>query len=91
MKTVYLFNGSHQRFPSGVFSSKEEAEQLIRQHALTGLLTEYPLDVLPYELAVEMGIVNFTKSWQTSPAYIEGFSNVGRIHGHWHYTAGVPD
>lgn len=42
-QTVWVFNGANARLASDVFSSREKAEEWIAHHALTGLLTEYPL------------------------------------------------
>ena len=50
--SVWVFNGAQSTFPSGVFTSRELAEEWIRTHALTGTLTNYPLDTGMYEHAI---------------------------------------
>ena len=47
-KTVWVFHGANSRLSSGVFSSLDKAEEWIRKNGLSGILTQYPLDVSPY-------------------------------------------
>ncbi len=78
---VWVFNGGGQ-FPSGVFSSKEKAEEWIGTHALTGVLTFYPLDEGMYEWAVRHGYFTPKKEHQTTSAFIGEFA-CGAVHHHY--------
>ncbi len=44
---LWVFVSASQgfRFPGGVFSTRERAEEWIREHRLSGTLTLYPVDV----------------------------------------------
>ena len=55
---VWVFNGSKGKFPGGVFSRLEIAEQWIHKNQLTGVLTCYPLDVGNFEWANDNGFVS---------------------------------
>jgi hypothetical protein len=52
---VWVFNGVGGSFPAGVFRTKEAAFKWIREHALTGVLTAYPLDEGTFDWAVRHG------------------------------------
>lgn len=52
---VWVFNGKRAIFPSGVFTSRENAEAWINEYGLEGTLTLYPLDQSVYDYAVENG------------------------------------
>ena len=60
--TVLVFIGSDvkgrsSRHPSAVFSCLETGERRIGKYKLTGLLTEYVLDVPAFERSLELGLV----------------------------------
>jgi hypothetical protein len=44
-QSVWIFLGDRARWPSGVFSSRESAVRWVAGHCLTGVITEYPVDV----------------------------------------------
>ncbi|WP_433377809.1 DUF7710 domain-containing protein [Streptosporangium sp. CA-115845] len=44
-QSVWAFVGEGGRWPSAIFSSRDRAEEWISARGLTGMLTEYPLDV----------------------------------------------
>jgi hypothetical protein len=82
---VWVFNGANATFPAGVFGSQERAEQWIRQNALTGTLTWYPLDEGAYDWAVRNGTFTPKRDDQRSAAFIQRFSSGAR---HFHYEDG---
>lgn len=71
---VWVFHGDEARHASGVFSSKESALEWVERHRLTGLLTEYPLDVGAYDDAVARGLFKPSRDHHGSPRHIAGFS-----------------
>ncbi|MGC4054313.1 MAG: hypothetical protein QM757_34965 [Paludibaculum sp.] len=87
LERVWVFNGAQSRFPSGAFASREAAESWIRGHSLTGVLTEYPLNVGMYEYAIEHGTFTPKKEAHTTPLFIGRFSGGGI--DHFHFEDGV--
>ncbi|MET4105942.1 hypothetical protein ABIB60_001290 [Hymenobacter sp. UYP22] len=45
MGEVWVFHGAGSRFTSGVFTSRQQAEEYIQQYQLSGILTKYPLGI----------------------------------------------
>lgn len=78
---VWIFNGAGGRFPSGAFRTLAAAEVWIRRHALTGVLTAYPLDQGVHEWAVEQGIFRADKVLDA--AAIGRFSSASQEHHHY--------
>jgi hypothetical protein len=70
---VWVFNGGG-KFPSGVFSSRENAEAWIALHGLAGCLTKYPLDQGAYEWAIEIGTFTPRRDEQRTAAFIGRFA-----------------
>lgn len=83
---IWVFQGSGSRSVSACFSSKENAERWIRQHALSGLLTAYPIDQPVYDWAVQSQIIRPTKDEQQTAQFIQNFSSAHLEH--YHYEAG---
>lgn len=82
MKFVWIFHGEGGRFASGAFSSCEAAEQWIKTHHLSGLLTRYPLDEGSYQWAVANEMFRPKRDDQKSPEFIQRFSD-GSVHYHF--------
>lgn len=90
-KHVWIFNGSgSRRFPGGVFSTLEKAEQWIVKNRLTGVLTAYPLDEGCLDWAVAHNCTGLSKDkWPSKlsdPEFIGSFSTASQEH--FHYEAG---
>jgi hypothetical protein len=85
--TVWVFTGAGARtwYPSGVFSTREKAEEWIAQHGLSGTLTQYPLDTGSYDWAVKEGAFRPMRPDQATPEFIQGFASGYR---HFHYERG---
>ena len=81
---VWVFTGGGT-FPSGIFSTRQNAEAWIREHRLNGCLTRYPLDVGAYEWAVREGYFVPKRDEQITPDYVARFA-CG--HEHYHYESG---
>jgi hypothetical protein len=84
---MWVFNGEGARFPSGVFSSRENAEAWIAKHALTGVLTAYPVDQGVYDWAVEKGLFRPKATKNIDARFIGGFTSASQEH--FHYYAGT--
>lgn len=84
MQFVYVFNGN--RFAGGVFTSQDLADAWIQKHALTGMLTKYPLDIGVWEWAIEAGKFSVKREKDSSPEFIASFTTAGM--DHWHYEDG---
>ncbi|MDQ6787705.1 MAG: hypothetical protein M3033_12930 [Acidobacteriota bacterium] len=78
---VWVFNGGGN-FPSGVFSSKENAEKWINHHKLSGCLTMYPLDEGSYDWAVENNYFSPKRDDQKTSKFIGKFA-CGEVHYHY--------
>jgi hypothetical protein len=87
MSSVWVFTGSGgdsgTHFPGGVFTTQEKAEEWISAHHLTGVLTEYPLDVGVYDWAVQQGLFKPKGDDQRTPEFIGRFSSAGQQHHHY--------
>jgi hypothetical protein len=59
----------------------------IRKHALTGTLTQYPLNVGMYEFAIAAGHFSLRKPHRTTSEFIGKFSGGGL--NHFHYEEGL--
>jgi hypothetical protein len=84
--SVWVFNGGGG-FPSGVFTSKERAEEWILRNRLNGILSQYPLDTGVYDWSVEKGYFRPKRDDQKTPRFIGRFSSA--YMEHYHYEDGV--
>jgi hypothetical protein len=87
--TVWVFTRPRAQFPSGVFSTLENAELWIRHNNLTGTLTRYPVDEGAYDWAVRCGFFSVSKPEQQSAEFIGRFSAANQEH--YHYEDGRRD
>jgi hypothetical protein len=88
-RSVWIFIADRAHLPSGVFSSREAAVQWMAGHHLTGMITEYPVDVGVYDWAVASGSFRPSKPHHSTPEFIGGFTTAAQNHGH--FTEGVHD
>jgi hypothetical protein len=79
---VWVFNGGSP-FPSGIFSSREKAEDWILKNRLSGTLTAYPVDIGTYDWAIQIGIFTPKQEKHTSPEFIQRFSSASQEHDHY--------
>ena len=88
MNFLFLFHSAGKsRFCGGVFSDREIAEKWISGHALTGVLTKYPLDVGVYDWAIENSYFTPNKEHQFTAEFIGGFTTAAQEH--YHYENGI--
>ncbi len=84
LNEVYVFQAPNNgRFCSGVFSTKEKAEEYIKKYSLTGVLTVYPIDEAVYDWAIRMGFFKPKKENQLTSEFIGGFSSASQEHFHY--------
>lgn len=86
---VWVFNGAGSRFPSGIFSRKEIAEDWISINSLSGILTLYPLDEGIFDWAIKKGLFFPTKNNEREPLFIQKFTSASQEH--YHYENGKLD
>ena len=89
IENVWVFNGAGSRFPGGIFSSRDTAENWIRNHKLSGVLTLYPFDQGVYDWVIENKIFEPKKESESSPDFIGSFSSASQEH--YHYLEGTLD
>lgn len=87
--TIWVFLGENASWPSAVFSSKERAEQWVSTNALTGMLTEYPMNMSVYDWAIARDHFRPKQPKHTSTDFIAGFTTA--YQDHVHFTAGVAE
>ena len=83
MNSVWVFHGINGRFTSAVFDSKDIAEKWIFEQKLTGMLTQYPLNISAYEWAINTGSFEPKKDEHKTPEYIGKFSSASQQHHHY--------
>jgi hypothetical protein len=86
---VWIFLGEGGRWPSGVFSSREAAVEWIAEHHLTGMITEYPVDVGVYDWAIATGSFHPGKPEHSSSGFIGRFTTAAQEHEY--FTGGIRD
>jgi hypothetical protein len=86
---IWAFVGENARFPSGLFSSIDDAKDWIALHKLSGVLTKYPLNKGVCEWAIEIGIFTPKKPEHSSSTFVGRFSSAGMEH--YHFENGVAE
>ena len=86
--SVWVFSGGGS-FPSGVFTSRERAEEWIRHHRLTGTLTAYPPDLGVYDWTIQKGWFQPRREDQRTSDFVGRFSSA--YQEHYHYEDGNSD
>jgi hypothetical protein len=82
-RTVWVFVSSDRGLPSGVFSDRGLAEAWIRKYALSGVLTEYPVDIGIYDWVIANGFWKPTMSSHETPRFIGRFTSAHLSHQHF--------
>ena len=81
--SMWIFNGDNSRFPSGVFSSIEQGVKFIKKYKLSGILTEYPVDIGCYDWEVKEGYFVPKKPEHFTSEFIGKFSPGYTRHFHF--------
>ena len=88
-KFSWLFHGIGGSFASGVFETKDLAEEWIKENSLYGTLTKYPVNKGIYNQAIEKGYFTITKEYQVEGGFIQKFTSASQEH--YHYECGFKD
>lgn len=84
MQSIFIFNGNgSSKFSGGVFTTKKVADDWIARHSLTGILTNYPINVGVYDWAIENKLFTPRKEHEFRPEFIGGFSTASQEHYHY--------
>lgn len=89
LSSIWIFHGANGKFTSGVFTTRDLAENWIVTHSLTGILTKYPIDIGVYDWAIEMSYFKAKNETQTQPEFIQKFTTASQEH--YHYENGKLD
>lgn len=82
--TVWVFVGERSGV-GGVFSQLDIARQWIESRTLSGILTEYPIDVGAYDWAISNSAFRPTKPEHSLPAFIGSFVSAKMRHHHFEH------
>lgn len=80
--TVWVFVGDTARQPSAVFTTLENAQAWIERRKLSGVVTEYPLDVPVIEWAVAEGFYSPRPGDENDRWKIQTFTSAAQRHYH---------
>ena len=81
--SIWIFHGENGRFSSGVFTTFELADDWIKNYKLTGVLTEYPLNIGVYDWAIREDLFAAKDESQQSPQFIQRFTSASQQHFHY--------
>jgi hypothetical protein len=80
--TVWVFVGERNGV-GGVFSRVDIAKRWIATHGLSGILTEYPLDIGAYDWAISSSAFKPSKPEHSYPGFIGSFASSKMNHMHF--------
>jgi hypothetical protein len=86
--TVWLVNCNAGSLPCGVFLTERDARDFIARHAISGVLSEFPLGESTYDHATRLGLFSPKNDTERSGEFIADFSP--RL-PHYHFENGQPD
>jgi len=86
---VWVFHGNGAKFAAAVFRTADDADRWIARHALSGLLTEYPVGTSHLDWMIARHGFSPRPDQLANPAWIGGFSS--GVARHLHYVDGVRD
>jgi hypothetical protein len=83
MSSVWVFVAEGANLPSGLFQNQKTALGWIERYSLSGVLTEYPLDIGIYDWAINNGFFEPKYPSQEEPAFIGRFTSAYLRHSHF--------
>jgi hypothetical protein len=83
MSLIWVFLANGASMPSGVFEDQDLAKKWIKKHSLSGLLTEYPVDVGIYDWAIGKGLFRPKYPSQESAGFVGKFTSAYLKHSHY--------
>ncbi len=79
---IWVFHGAGARFAGGVFGNREAGLSWAAKHALTGVLTCYPLNEGAYDWALRSGAFAPKRPEHREAHFIGGFTSASMDHVH---------
>ena len=79
---IWVVVGSRAQFPCGIFIEKEKAIIWIGKHAISGILTRYPVNEGLYDWSIDNGLFNPQRDDQRTAEFIGRFSCASLEHYH---------
>lgn len=83
--TVWIVTANGARWPGGIFLTEQAAREFIDRHAISGMLSEFPLGESTYDHATRLGLFRPKNEKERSGEFIAQFSP--RL-PHYHFTDG---
>jgi len=80
---VWVFQGNNSNFPSATFSTIEKAIIWITANNLSGILTQYPINISVYDWAINEGYFKPKTENKKTPDFISKFSSAYLTHYHF--------
>lgn len=80
---MYVFIGEGASFPAGIFTTLEKAEEWIRTHSLSGILSKYPVDKGLYDWAIQEDLFKVKNDYQKDSKFIQRFTCASSDHFHF--------
>ena len=81
--TVWAFSGEGSKLPVAIFESKEIAEYWIKNNRVSGILSQYPLNMSIYDWAIRNKIFEPQKVEHKTPVFIQKFTSASQEHYHY--------
>jgi hypothetical protein len=82
MKWIWVFTGGGT-FPAGVFETREQAEDWIKENGVEGCLTRYPVGASLFDYAIRMAFFEPKRDNQKTPKFKAEFSCAYLEHYHY--------
>lgn len=83
LSKAWVFLGEGARIPSGIFSDEEKAKEWIASNRLTGLLSEFPVDMGVLDWAIRYAGFNPSDEKRADPSYVARFTSGAVKHFHF--------
>ena len=85
---VWAFQGEGANTCIAIYTDKINAENYIKQYALSGILIKMPLNISIYQWAIESGYFSPHKDYMHTSSFIQKFNSA--YLEHYHYVCGQP-
>ncbi|CAA7391639.1 DUF7710 domain-containing protein [Chryseobacterium fistulae] len=80
---MYVFIGEGSNFPSGIFTTLENAKEWIDKYSLNGILNKYPIDMGVYDWAIKEDFFTIKNEYQKESKFIQRFICASMEHFHF--------
>ena len=80
---IWIFHGEGAMLSTAVFTDLEKAEEWIKKHSLSGVLTKMPLNQSVYDWAVETEMFTPKSEFHQKPVFIQQFTSAYLEHYHY--------